>query len=97
MNKIFELIGVDRPDREYEGENALCCSGPIICTDKELAVEIQKDNMEGVIGSGTEALVTICPVCDAVLRRPTTQFGMNKIFITDLVRMALGEVPWPDS
>jgi len=34
-------------------------------------------------------------MCDRVLRRPTTERGLSKIYITDLCRMALGEKPFP--
>ena len=41
-------------------------------------------------------MITICPLCDAVMRRPISQGGLPKIFITDLCRIALGEMAWPD-
>jgi hypothetical protein len=34
-------------------------------------------------------------MCDRVLRRPTSERGLHKIYITDLVRMALGEKAFP--
>jgi Fe-S oxidoreductase len=95
LNEIFELIGVQRVKRRYEGRDALCCSGPVIRTNKALAVKMQEDNVRDALDAGAEAMVTICPMCDWVLRRPTTQHGLRKIFITDLCRMALGEVAWP--
>ena len=96
LDEIFELIGVERPSRQYEGVNVLCCSGPIVGSNKKLAVEIQESNVKDAIDCGAEAMITICPICDAVMRRSTSQFGLNKIFITDLCRMALGEIPWPE-
>ena len=44
---------------------------------------------------GVKDLITLCPVCDRVLRRPTSQLGLTKIYITDLCRIALGEKQWP--
>jgi len=95
LDEIFQLIGVERPARTYERLNAVCCTAPIISTDRELAVEIQEKNIKDAIDCGADALITSCPVCDRALRRPTSQFGLPKIFITDLCRMALGEKPWP--
>ena len=95
LDEIFDLIGVERVQREYQGQNALCCTGPIISTNKDLAIEIQGDNVKDAINFGADALVTICPICDFVMRRPTSKFGLPKIFITDLCRMALGELQWP--
>jgi len=95
LDEVFELVGVERPRRKYERLDALCCSAPIIYTNRELAIDIQKRNFEDAIACGADAIVTCCPVCDRVLRRPSSQFGLPKIFITDLCRIALGEKPWP--
>lgn len=95
LNEIFELIGAERVSRQYEGVNSLCCSGPAIGVNKELAINIQTDNVKDAMDNGAEAMITICPICDAVMRRPTSKAGLPKIFITDLGRMALGEIPWP--
>jgi Fe-S oxidoreductase len=95
LDEILDLIGVEFIEREYQGQNALCCTGPIIRTDKELAVGIQEKNVKDAIDCGADALLTICPICDFVMRRPTKQLGLPKIFVTDLCRMALGEVSWP--
>jgi len=96
LDEIFELVGVERPPRQYERLNALCCSAPLIYTNRELAVDIQKKNFEDAIQCGADAIITSCPICDRVLRRPSSQFGLPKIFITDLCLIALGEKPWPE-
>ncbi len=92
LQEIFELIGVERPKRNYEGERALCCTAPIIRVFPELAQEVQEKNIRDAIESGAQALVTLCPICDRILKRPTEAFGLKKIYITDLCRMALGEL-----
>ena len=96
LDEIFELIGVERPPRKYERETALCCTASIIRVYPELAAEVQAKNMDDAIECGADAIITLCPMCDRALRRPTTQHGLRKIFITDLCRMALGEEPWPE-
>jgi Fe-S oxidoreductase len=97
LDEVLRLVGVERPGRKYERLNALCCSGPLIYTNRELAVDIQKKNFEDAIAAGAEAVITSCPVCYGVFRRPSSQFNLPSIFITDLCRIALGEKPWPDS
>jgi len=97
LDEIFDLVGVERPPRQYERLNAVCCTGPLIYTNRELAVDIQKKNFEDAMACGADAIITSCPICDGVLRRPSSQFGLPKIFITDLCRIALGERPWPES
>lgn len=95
LSEIFELVGVERRKRKYEGVDALCCSAPIIFANKGLALEIQRENFKDAIESGAEAIITSCPICNWVLSRPSAQYGFPKIFITDLARIALGEIPWP--
>ena len=96
LNEIFKLIGVKRPGRKYERLNAVCCTGPLIYTNRELAVDIQKKNFEDAIACGADAIITSCPMCYGVFRRPSLQFNLPNIFITDLCRIALGEKPWPE-
>ncbi|HJX68980.1 MAG TPA: (Fe-S)-binding protein, partial [Dehalococcoidia bacterium] len=96
LDEIFKLIGVERPNRKYEWLDALCCTGPLIYVNRELAVDIQKKNFEDAIACGADAIITSCPLCQRVLTRPSLQFNLPNIFITDLCRIALGEKPWPD-
>jgi Fe-S oxidoreductase len=95
VDEIFSLIGVERPPRKYERETALCCTGAFTRVFPQLAADIQAKNIEDAIHCGADALITLCPVCDRVLRRPTEERGLRKIYITDLCRMALGEIPFP--
>jgi len=96
VDEIFELIGVERPGRRYERESALCCTGAFVRVYPQLAVEYQAKNVDDAIQCGADALVTLCPMCDRVLRRPTTERGLRKIYISDLCRMALGEKAFPE-
>ncbi len=96
LDEIFDLIGIERPARTYERETALCCTGPIIHVFPELAQDVQARNIDDALKCGTEALITLCPVCDRILRRPTAARGLTKIFLTDLCRMALGEKAFPE-
>jgi len=97
LNEIFGLIGVKRVSRTYEGMNALCCGGPALFANRELAMKIQGDNIRDAMDNHADALITICPMCHTVMRDQTSKAGLPQIFVTDLCRMALGEVPWPSS
>src|SRR4030042_813882 len=96
LDEIFDLIGVERPPRKYERETALCCTGPIIRVFPEMAQEVQAKNIGDAIACGADALITLCPVCDRILRRPPAARALTKIFVTDLCRMALGEKTFPE-
>lgn len=95
LDEIFSLIGVARVSRTYEGVDALCCGGPALFVNRELGEKMQHDNIDDALDHGAEALITICPMCDTVMKGETAQAGLPQVFITDLCRMALGEVPWP--
>lgn len=96
LDEVFELVGVERPRRKYERLDALCCTAPLIYTNRQLAVDIQRESFEDAVTSGAQAMITSCPVCYGVFRRPSSHFNLPNIFITDLCRIALGEKTWPD-
>jgi Fe-S oxidoreductase len=54
LDEVFGLIGVERPRSQYERLNALCCSVPVLFTNKELALDIQKKNLEDAIACGAD-------------------------------------------
>jgi Fe-S oxidoreductase len=84
VDEIFELIGVQRPARKYEREDALCCTGAFVKVYPQLALDMQAKNVDDALQAGADALITLCPMCDRVLRRPTTERGLRKVYITDL-------------
>ena len=64
VDDIFDLIGVERVEREYDRENALCC-GEVIRMLKgyKLADDLQKRNIDDMITAGAEACIFNCPMC----------------------------------
>jgi len=95
VDEIFDLIGVERPPRKYERETALCCTGAFARVYPQLGTDVQAKNIDDAVQCGADALITLCPICDRVLRRPAAERGLRKVYITDLCRMALGEIAWP--
>ena len=79
--------------RRYDREEALCCTGAFVRVYPDLAREIQAKNIDDAVAAGADVLVTLCPMCDRVLRKPSAAKGLMKIYVTDLCRMALGELP----
>ena len=93
VDEIFDLIGIERVAREYDGMSALCCTAPQgLLGAPDLAKENIKRNMEDAINHGAEAVVLMCPMCFDTLRRPIRKHGLKRIYITDLCRVALGEI-----
>jgi Fe-S oxidoreductase len=95
LDEIFDLIGVRRVARRYDRENALCCSAAFLRVYPERARDFQARNIEDARLHGAQALITLCPMCDRALRRPCESSGLPKIYFTDLIRMAIGELAAP--
>jgi Fe-S oxidoreductase len=89
LDKLFELIGVKRVEREYEGLNGLCCGAPLMATDKQKALEVKAKNISDAREHSAEAMVFLCPMCFLNLRKLCQENGMKPIFITDLCNQAL--------
>jgi Fe-S oxidoreductase len=95
LDEIFARTGVTRVAREYDRENALCClqnTGDMLPARKELAAWRDK-NIGDAVRHGARALVYLCPICREALGKKAEEAGLAQVMITDLARMALGEIP----
>ena len=97
VDDIFDLIGAESVDREYTGENALCCAATIKPQTKEgrrqFAAEIQRKNIQDMVDAGAQLCVFNCPACMLTLGQPAAKKGLMPIFMSDLCRLAIGEEP----
>ncbi len=92
VDKICELIGVERVAREYDRENALCCAGAFAWIGKaDLIRPTQNKNVKDMVDNGAEACVFNCPMCKDVLGSKVDRKGLKNYLLSDLARMALGE------
>jgi Fe-S oxidoreductase len=94
LDELFELIGVERVNRKYDRENALCCGNSqagMANVSKEVEVEWRMKNIMDAKDAGAEAMVFLCPVCILGLRSRAKAQGLEPYFISNLVRLALGE------
>jgi len=94
VDDIFDLIGVESVEREYVGENALCCAGAIRMQKYEgryeLADDVLRRNIEDMVRAGTQFCVFNCPACFDSIGHVVARSGMNPIFMGDLCRLAVG-------
>jgi Fe-S oxidoreductase len=93
LDKIFELIGVERMERRYDREGAICCSGAIVQWDGERAAALRARNVDDAKTAGAEAMCYLCPMCRRVLSADAESKGLANYHIIELVRMSLGELP----
>jgi Fe-S oxidoreductase len=92
LDKIFELVGVERVRREYDGENALCCGGIFRAQQRyDLYVDVQKRNVEDMVKTKAEYCVFNCPYCYYVLAERVSKAGIRPIMLYQLCKMAIGE------
>ena len=97
VRDIFELIGARYVEREYVGENALCCAGAIQGQRREgsrkRAIEIQRKNVEDMKKAGAEVCIFNCPACLQTLGPLVTAEGIKPMHMSDLCRLAIDERP----
>ena len=92
VGEIFDLIGAELVEREYQGENALCCGEVIRLIDLyEVANDIQRRNIDDMVESEAEYCVFNCPYCQMALSEKVSKRGVKPIHIIDLCKMAIGE------
>jgi len=92
VGDILNLIGVELVEREYQGENALCC-GEVqrMVVGYEVADDVQKRNIDDMVKSGAEYCVFNCPYCQKSLSDKVSKRGIKSIHIIDLSKIAIGE------
>ncbi len=95
IDELFELCGATRVSRRYDRENALCCAGVKMLLDRGDPRPDIETNLKDAMDAGAEALVCLCPMCMHTISPVAEAFGLPVIFLGDLARMALGEVPPP--
>ena len=93
VDEIFDLVGVRKPPRTYEGLQSLCCGSAIVPRDWEMADRIKHRNLADARDAGAEIVVTLCPLCLMNLRKRAPAHGLSVVAISDLCRAALGEIP----
>jgi len=95
LDDLFERIGLKRVDRAYDRESALCCGGLFSRIYPDRIKPLMAANLKDATTNHAEAMVFLCPLCMMTLGKPASEQGLKPIFITQLVRMALGELPFP--
>ena len=95
VDAVLKLIGVERVERGYDRESALCCSGAIAQWDAERAAGLRARNLEDALSAGAEAICYLCPMCRRVLSPDAESKGLANYHIIELARMSLGELAMP--
>jgi Fe-S oxidoreductase len=97
VDEIFDLIGVTRVKRKYEGVDALCCGVELAGPNLKLFPRgknfepFRQKNIQDAKEHGAEAMVYLCPMCFRTLGKKTREAGLNNYMISDICRLAIGE------
>jgi len=94
LDELFSLIAVQRVARRYDRRNALCCAAGLARLQPQRARPIIDKNIADAMACGADAMVFLCPTCCMLMSGACEESGLPPIFITDLCRMALGELPF---
>lgn len=92
LDEIFDIIGVERVEREFDRDKALCCGAQFVLSgQKEKAYELQKKNVDDIVKSGATHVVFNCPMCFTVMAEKVRAEGLEPIMVSELCKMAIGE------
>lgn len=92
VDKIFDLIGVERAAREFDRKNGLCCGGVMEAQQRfDLAEELQEKNVNDMKESGATHVVFNCPFCFFTLSGKAGERGMTPVLMSELCLKAVGE------
>jgi Fe-S oxidoreductase len=94
IDRVFDLIGIERVKRCYDRANARCCGIGLMERFPDASTGMVAENMADALLYGAEAMVFGCPSCYAFMSEACMAAGLSPVFITDLARMALGEIPF---
>ncbi len=84
--------------RNYDGVNALCCGVEVAGPNLRLFPRgkdfepFRHKNVTDAKNHGTEAMVYLCAMCFATLHRKVREAGMKNYMVSDICRLALGEM-----
>lgn len=92
VGDIMELIGAELIERQYQGENALCCGEVIrMVSGYRLANDVQNRNIDDMVEHEAQYCAFNCPACYEALAHKVAKRGIRPAHIIDLCRMAIGE------
>jgi Fe-S oxidoreductase len=95
VDAVLGLIGVERVQRRYDRDNSLCCGLAATMFNPQIAPAVRQRNLDDALEAGAQAMCYLCPMCRRGLADDARAHGLAGYHITELVRMALGEVPAP--
>jgi Fe-S oxidoreductase len=95
LDEFFELVGVKRVKRKYEGKNTLCCTSLKLLHNKGDAKPDRERNILDAKKAGAKLMIYFCPICNSMLTDVSIEHSLPLVFLGDLARASLGEIDLP--
>lgn len=90
LDEIFEMIGVERVNRKYDRENALCCGAAFVLSgNREVAENFKEEHIKDIVETDATHVVFNCPMCYRTLGDAVKKEGFEPVMVSDLCEMAL--------
>ena len=93
IDHMFDILGAKRVERRYDRQNALCCASIQLLLGNGDPEPAQERNILDALENEALAIVCLCPMCMNNLSVVAAKYNLPVIFLGDLARMALGEIP----
>lgn len=98
LDELIEALGAESVPRMRK---MLCCGAPLLGVNKELSLEMAKNNLDYIKASGADCIVTLCPFCQtqfdrnqAVIQRKfNLDYNLPALYYPELLCLALGVEP----
>jgi heterodisulfide reductase subunit B len=88
MDELMGALGAESVDWSHKTE---CCGGNMVLARTDIVIKLVDDICQSARRSGAEAIVSVCPLCQANL--DTRQMGKDKLpifYFSELMGLALG-------
>jgi len=98
LDELFDLLGVELIEREYDRRNQLCCgavaglgggTSASLRENQIFSEALRARNIKDAKSHGADHMVFLCPFCYAALARDDKGAGIMPLMAADLVRMSL--------
>lgn len=92
IDELFSLAGVERVEREYDRDKALCCANVKLLLGQGDPEPDKRKNVMDALNHKADLLVCLCPMCIQALSDTARPLGLPVVFLGDIARMAMGEI-----
>jgi len=94
LDEVFDLTGVERVKRKYDGINALCCGVEVAGPNLKLFPRgknfepFRERNVMDAKKHGAEAMVYLCAMCFATLNKKVREADMRNYMVSDICHLS---------